>query len=562
MNFLDRIGIKLYNFYKNTVRRVPTGSIVSLMFNDDNTPTYPSHSFEVFTKDGYTRNELIFACINRTANAAASIKMLAKNKKSGAEIADSAFRILMARPNPLMSEFSFWHFTIVMLLICGKCYWQKVRDSKGNVIALWPMRPDWIQAVPGKKEFISGYFYGRYESERVFLPFNDVVDFQYYDPRNLYNAISPTAVAARAGDSDNKATDFIALFWERGAVPQSILTSKLKLTASDIVDIRKAWQARYGGFENWVGAPAVLDMDATFQAIGMSFKDMDFEKLDARNETRICMIFDIPPIIVGAKVGLDRSTFSNYAEARTAWWEDSLVPRFKMLADEINIDLVPDFGENIIAEWDFSEVSALQEDRTAKFTRASAGIEAGYFTLNMALDEVGAERLPAEQGDIYLWKPDVLPVQLKTIAKMVEQASKKFIWAVANTAFQDGGITLNEYREAIDHDNLGEPGEIFLRWLAQAAFAKDAPPPKPVEQVSVNDVEDTSGSPDSVENLNNNDDEGTTEPENENKGLLKAKLNKADDSDPLDHDDAIEVEDFSQAEIDALFDEWRDLPKP
>ena len=75
------------------------------------------------------------------------------------------------------------------------------------------------------------------------------------------------------------------------------MTSSQHLSEAQVELIRKRWRERYGGSENWL-EPAVLDADAKYEKTGLSFEEMGFETLDDRNEARICMVFNVPPIIV------------------------------------------------------------------------------------------------------------------------------------------------------------------------------------------------------------------------------------------------------------------------
>lgn len=498
MNILNSFIVR----FKEALRRMPVGKSVQLMFKQDEAPTYSKQTYETFVKEGYTRNELIYACIDRTAKTAASVKLQLK-KKSGKVVTDGELRDLLDRPNELMTEFTFWWLTITMLLLAGNCYWQKVRNSKtGAVIALWPMRPDWCIPVAGTKSFIEKYKYGPDESNQVLIPYADVLSFQFFDPRNLYQVVSPTAIACRVGDTDNAVTDLIKLFMERGGIPNAILTSKLKLDDDDVTDIRRRWVERYGGWESLSGAPAVLDMDSTYQQIQMNFKDMEFSILDARNETRICLVYDIPPIMLGTTVGMARSTFNNIGEAESLWWRNSLKPRYKMLADEILLDLVYEFDPSLIAEFDYSEVSALQEDRSAKFIRANGAVTAGYYTINMALEETQGELLPPESGDVFLWTPATTPVHIDMIAEKIMLSMDNT--RMANEAMKNppADSANSAPSNSVDKPKQGNSGKAVYSAPESALIVK-----------------------------------------------------------VMDHDQAVAVEPFSQNEIDMLFDEWKALPK-
>ncbi|MDV7401013.1 phage portal protein, partial [Arthrospira platensis SPKY1] len=106
----------------------------------------------------------------------------------------------------------------------------------------------------------------------------------------------------------------------------------------EIGRIRARLRQQYGGVRNW-GDVMILDADAEYQRLGMSFQEMGFEDLDARNEARICSVLKVPPILVGAKVGLDRSTFANYGEARTSFWEDTMLVVYRRFEDQLNLQL-------------------------------------------------------------------------------------------------------------------------------------------------------------------------------------------------------------------------------
>ena len=361
-------------------------------------PQYSAANYEIAVREGYRKNELIYACIEATANTAASVSLRVYSKGDGEALPDHPLRVLITRPNPFMSEFDFWHHTMVNLKLAGVAYWQKIRNNAGDVIQLWPMRPDWTAIVPAADALIGGYVYGQAGGTPTELAATDVLAFRLHDPLDLYRSTSPVMVAARVADVDNSATDFIKMFWEKGGVPIGVLSSKLRLEDYNVDDIRHRWQERYGGFQNWL-APAILDMDSTYQRIGMTFQEMGFADLDGRNEARICMTLGVPPIIIGTAMGLARSTFSNYAEARTAWWEDMLTPQYKMLADRIELDLVDDFGDGVTVKWDFSKVPAFQEDQHAKWARATAALTAGGLTVNEFRLQVGLATL-GNAGDV------------------------------------------------------------------------------------------------------------------------------------------------------------------
>jgi HK97 family phage portal protein len=363
-------------------------------------PQYSEVSFESMVKQGWRKNELIFACIAKTADTAAQIQLQVVKPGKDDPIKDHPLKQLISRPNPFMSEFDFWNAVVIYQKLAGIAYFEKERTNGGQVTRLWPLRPDWMAVIPDSKKKIGGYQYTVPGLPPIPLRVEDVLDFPLFDPINQYRGYPPVAVAGRVGDVDNSVTDYLKLFFEKGGTPPGLLTSTQRLLDAQVTDIRRRWRDRYGGFEHWM-EPAVLDSDAKYQQIGMTFKDMGFEVLDGRDEARICMVLKVPPILVGAKIGLDRATYSNYGEARRAWWEDDLLPMYANYQDVLDQGLAPEFGDDIATQWDTSKVPALQEERNARWTRATAALVAGGITVGQFCVEVGMPD-PGSAGKFYL----------------------------------------------------------------------------------------------------------------------------------------------------------------
>lgn len=379
------------------------------------TPSYPEVNFINMVKDGFRKNELMYACTSKKAASASQVEMKVMTrgkKKDQIEVPNHPFKQLLEQPNPQMSEYDFWQSVIILLDVAGRAPFEKERDRAGRVVALWPLRPDWLHPIPSDKSYISGYSYNVPGVGEQVIDQSDVVDFKCYDPLNQYNSWPPYAVASRVGDVDNSATDYLKIFFEKGGTPPGIIKTVQKLNDAAVSDIRRRWAERYGGKENWL-QPAVLDKDADYKQIGMTFKDMGFEILDARNEARICAILHVPPMIVGAKVGLDRSTFTNYGEARRSWWEEDLMPMYVSLLDTIENQLFYEWDDNTDLAWDFTEVPALREERMTLWQRANEGLRMGGITVNEYRSELGYPDV-GKTGDVFLRPLNLIEVQLGT----------------------------------------------------------------------------------------------------------------------------------------------------
>jgi hypothetical protein len=77
------------------------------------------------------------------------------------------------------------------------------------------------------------------------------------------------------------------------------------------------------------------------------------------------------------------------------------------LEDAIVNQLLPEYEEGLSVEWDYSRVSALQEDRNSRWSRATAAWNAGAITQNEFRAEVGLPDRP--DGEVFKQSQSLLP---------------------------------------------------------------------------------------------------------------------------------------------------------
>lgn len=374
------------------------------------TPTTPALDYEGLVAAGYARNTLIYACITELATSAASAPLRVYQRARDGnenEIVGHPAAALVNAPNPFYTDFELVEDAITLLYIAGNAYIEKERARGGQVVGLWPLRPDRVTILPDGAG-IRGYEYA-IGDQKVVLPPQDVIHLKLPNPLNRYYGQSPMSTLARAGDLDNAALDWLRLFFQNAAIPAGVYKTKNRLSEIEATRIKEGWRAKFGGAGNYHDI-AVIDSEGDYQRIGIDISELDVDALTSVSETRICQAFGVPPILVGAKVGLDRSTFANYAEARASLWEETLVPLYRRvqarLTQQLLVDFTPSAGEHF--GFDLSGVQALQEDETARWQRATAALSAGGITINDYRALIGLKDLP--DGDVLL-----LPTSAKTV---------------------------------------------------------------------------------------------------------------------------------------------------
>lgn len=356
-------------------------------------PDWTTPTLQGFAQAGYGDNALVYACIARKAQSASLAPLrVYSGARAKPQLAPDTHWLatLLLRPNPHQSWYEFKEQLITYMDLDGNAFVYKARSPRGEIGGLYPLRSDRVRPVlgVGRTDPLLGYVYDPEDSgffaREPFLP-DEIIHVKYPNPRDPFEGYgrgsSPLGAAAKATDVDNAATSFLKTFFDQAVVPFGLLKSKQRMLDSEVARVRARLREQYGGVQNW-GDVMVLDADADYQRLGLSMQEMTFDELDMRNEARICMVLGVPPIIVGARVGLERSTFANYGEARSAFWEDFLIPGiYRRFEDAWNMGLG---GDGVWLAYDYSNVPALREDETEKWDTAVRAFLGGLIKRNEA----------------------------------------------------------------------------------------------------------------------------------------------------------------------------------
>ena len=458
-------------------------------------PQYMPHSYESYALNAYSKNELVFACINEKATSLpeATLRAYRRTKDGEEEIPDHPLRQLMQKPNPFMTEFELMEMTVTYLDIAGNAFWEKGRSAAGRVVEIWPLRPDRVRIVPDNVKYISQYVY---EIGGIWYPLDpdDVIHFKYFHPTDYFFGMSPLKAISRAVGTDNEATDFVQSMLQNNATPATVVTTQTAIDEALSTRLSRIWKKKFGGKNR--GEPAILQAGMDVKSIGMNLRDLEFPDLRTVSETRICSGFGVPPILVGANAGLQRSTFSNYKEARESFWEETLSPLMVRLGGRVNLGMMPEYGSdsNVYCRFDTTNVRALQENENDKWSRATAAKKDGIITKNEARSVLGYKPVPdgdkftedekpdpdqeeqnknknlqkQKEADLegkgfFISTKEALPehLQLQKIAdNAMPEMMRAFIAAVAAT---QGSLTLDAVEKALESGNI-EAAMVAINW--------------------------------------------------------------------------------------------------
>lgn len=368
-----------------------------------NQPIWPKRSPNLYLEDAYAKLAIVFRCIGILAQAVASapLRVYQEAPDGDTELENHAIRQLLMRPNRDSNEARFIGHIAMTISVAGFCVVEKERSTGGRVIGLWPLNPSYcrpiqrLDAAPDWEIRVPGY-------EPVTLKSEDVIVFTYADrPDNQPTGIGPIEVILREVSLLNIQTDFLKSFFDAGAMPVYGLVLHpdigIDIEQAQADAIREGWRQRYGGMKGAVD-PAILAGVQDIKRLSFDFDELAWNDLRDLSDIAICQAFGIPPILVGAHYGLQQATYSNYREARTSFYEDTVSPMWNRFEDVFSRSLMPDFGgrPNQFLAFDASNVPALREDVMPRRTWAVSALQAGgisthQFARECGLDPVGAD---------------------------------------------------------------------------------------------------------------------------------------------------------------------------
>lgn len=213
---------------------------------------------------------------------------------------DRADVTLLNDPHPELTKFELWRLVYVHRLLWGNAYVQKVRNGAGDVVQLWPIRPDRVKVDreapspenPGGKVFWvkddNGMRQRRTSREILHLPALG------YDG---VTGCSPVRAASEGIGLGLGAEKAAAKLYGSGNMISGVLQSEQRLNEAQASQLKANWKAKLSGYES-AGDIAVLDSGASFQPVTMPYKDSQFLESRQFQVTEVARMFGVPPFLL------------------------------------------------------------------------------------------------------------------------------------------------------------------------------------------------------------------------------------------------------------------------
>jgi HK97 family phage portal protein len=352
----------------------------------------------------------VYACATYLADAVAESPLRVYREVNGEKKPDHGHpaRLLIAQPNPALSEAEFMTLTIVTMAYCGYAAIEKVRSPRGRVVELWPLRPDWLErerlTAPDERGNTWRWLYRVPNMDPRRLSPDDVLIVPYrHDDRLTTFGVSPLHIAAREVGIDVGLTDLLKVFLDAGGVPPYVFEFDEELDPAEVIAFQETWSQKYGGSKAFGKVP-VLHGGWKFHKVGDGINDMAWPDLRGLTELKVAQAFRVPAELIQSREAMGGSglTTTEMDGAMSALQRYGAAPLRARIDGAFTRGLLAEFDDRpgYSLEFDTSDILALQEDRDALHNRVRADWQAGLITLNEARLETDRTPLGA-QGDVF-----------------------------------------------------------------------------------------------------------------------------------------------------------------
>ena len=379
----------------------------------------PKISYEDLATDGYSENAIVFRCVNEIANNASRVKI--NLFRGDQEVDNHPLLDLLYNPSPTMSQVEWFQALYSYLLISGNNYILSVGGDNSPPTELYNLRPDRIKIRAGTRAMPVAYDYmlkgqvvESYDVDQA-TGSSKVKHIKLFNPLDDYYGMSPMGASSVDIDQHNLANKHNVNLLQNGARPSGAVIFNPKdetgghVQLSDVQrnQLMNDVNQRFSGTGN-AGKPMLLEGDFDWKEMGLSPKDMDFIQLKNMSAKDIALVYGVPSQLIGIP---DSQTYSNFAEAKLALYNETIIPLLDRIQGDLNEWLVPMFNEQgLELRYDIDSIPAMAEQRKRVFESVSAGVKEGILTRNEAREQLGYETM--EGADSLLVPANLMPLNL------------------------------------------------------------------------------------------------------------------------------------------------------
>lgn len=320
---------------------------------------------------------------------------------------------LLYKPNPFWSRFRLMELSQTYLDLTGESYWVVQRDPRSPIpIGLWAVRPDRMEPVPDRENYLAGYIYTSPDGrERIPLEVNEVVAIMYPNPYDSYHGLGPVQSVLIDIDAARYSAEWNRNYFINSAEPGGVIEVDHELEEDEWHDLMERWREGHRGVAR-AHRVAVLEAGQKWVPNMHSARDMEFSTLRDQGRDIFREAFRMHKVMLGVSDDVNRANAQTGEEVFSSWgvvprldrWQDGLMhgymPLFGSTADGNELGYITPVPTN--REQDNQEL--LAKSQAALFLR-NAGYDPAAITKVVGLPDMATSPVPASPAGTALSLP-------------------------------------------------------------------------------------------------------------------------------------------------------------
>lgn len=367
-------------------------------------------------------NTAVYSAVDLRASALAAIpvRVMDYGGEHGEEVFAGPAYELLSKVNPHWTLGRLLEAVEVSMCVYGEAFIVVEKNARGVPIELWFAQANKMRVLPHPTQYIAGFLYKDGNRDVKLEPQDVVWIHGIPDPANEFRCLSPLEAARLSVESNLDAMESNRNIFRNGMNPGGIIypaDQGVSLTKEQRQSIEEQLNLRLKGKDR-AHRLAVFSHAMKMETPALSPSDAQFMELLNWTLADVARVYKIPPTKLQ---DFTRATYNNVSEADKAFYTDCILPEARRIQGALNEQLMPMFGDNLVLEFNFSQIPALQEDQ-AEVTAQMVQLYKMGVPLNKLLEVYRPDLLP-EGGEGYPWG-DVPPVQPGALPELpAEQAA-------------------------------------------------------------------------------------------------------------------------------------------
>lgn len=354
---------------------------------------------------GYSNSAVAYRCVAAIADNGSSVPLVVR-RPDGSEIeGHEVAHLFNKRPSPLMSARVFKSLLLQQGELAGQAFvWLDRGETGLGPVTEMHIVFDQVDVIVDKPlaqrpttADVIGFVIRRVDGVQVPVLPEEMLWLRYPHPFDPLGCLPPWKAARHAVDMDAYAREWQRSSYKNGATPAGVVYVG-EMSEPEFAATKSAWRSSMQGAQNAGknllvrGTPGSQGKGGIgYQRITLTAEEMDYLESRMANSAEVMMAFGVPHDYLAAG-----TTYENRAAAKTTLWSDTVAPKLEIIGSEVDRVLLPSDAEE--AQFDLSQVDALQESRTAVVERTVSLVDSDVLMLDEARADIGRDPLPAGAG--------------------------------------------------------------------------------------------------------------------------------------------------------------------